>query len=183
MDIGDRVRVRFTKWDGTAHWAYLGLVVGRDDAGLWVGHPKGEPMTRPDHHVELAYDRIAVFMPGEVGFVASFNEWIDSPDVARCNLYVDITTVPQWGEVDGVALVSMVDLDLDVVQAWTGEVEVSDEDEFADRMVAMDYPDEVVKHARHWRDEVQRMVEAGVTPFDGREGRWLDELAAMTQDD
>ncbi len=168
--------MRFTKWGGGAHWEHLATYLGEDDAGVWLGHAKGEPMTRPGHHVVLAYDRVAVISRGDLGFVASFNEWIDSPDVARCCMYVDITSAPVWGESAGTPEVTMVDLDLDVVQAWTGEVSVSDEDEFASRQDELDYPDEVVKHARHWRDEVQRMVEAGLPPFDGRETRWLDEL-------
>jgi uncharacterized protein len=179
VDIGDRVRMRFTKWGGGAHWEHLATYLGEDDAGVWLGHAKGEPMTRTGHHVVLAYDRVAVISRGDLGFVASFNEWIDSPDVARCCMYVDITSAPVWGEAAGMPEVTMVDLDLDVVQAWTGEVSVSDEDEFASRQDELDYPDEVVKHARHWRDEVQRMVEAALPPFDGRETRWLDELREL----
>jgi hypothetical protein len=128
----------------------------------------------------LAYDRVLVMPEGESGFVASFNEWIDSPDVAACCTYVDITTPPRWTRRDdGVTEVTAVDLDLDVVQTWTGEVTVEDEDEFAERQVALGYPAEVIAHAQRWRDQLLRMHEDGIAPFDGREAGWLDAVAAM----
>lgn len=167
--------VRFTKWGGGPHWTLDGLELGSDDAGAWVGLPKRALMSRPGHEVRLEYDRILV-VAEDIGFVASFNEWIDSPRGARCATYVDITTTPVWGDGE----VTMVDLDLDVVQEWTGWVSVQDRDEFADHRRQLAYPDELVEHAKHWCDEVRRMVRVGEPPFDGREAAWLDVLAELT---
>ena len=180
VDVGDRVHVRFTKWGGIGQWEMEALVLGRDDAGVWLGLPKGAPMRRPGREVRLPYDRVMMMPEGESGFVASFHEWIDSPDVAEFCMYVDITTPPRWTtRNDGVNEVTMVDLDLDVVQAWTGEVSVQDEDDFAERQISLGYPPEVIAHAERWRDRVVRMHEEGAAPFDGREGGWLDVLATM----
>ena len=106
----------------------------------------------------------------------------DGPDCAHTSTYVDITTPAVWGaSSDATPQVTMDDLDLDVVQRWTGEIEVADEDEFAEHRRTLGYPDELVAHARHWRDEVLRLLESGLGPFDGREARWIDELTAMTR--
>ena len=77
-------------------------------------------------------------MPYHGWWAATFYEWEDHPD--SHDVYVDVTTVPVW---DG-PTVTMIDLDLDVVREWSGDVFIDDEDEFADHRQRLGYPAEVV---------------------------------------
>lgn len=182
MEIGDPVLVRFTKWGGGGHWELPGLLLGSDGFGSWVGLAPGDPMTRLGHEVRLAYARVLAFAADEVGFVASFNERIDGVEAARSGTYVDITTHPVWGLTpSGQPEVSMVDLDLDVVQVWSGVVSVADEEEFSAHQVSLGYPEDIVAHAVQWRDKVLNMMHAGESPFDGRASHWLDQLAVLAR--
>lgn len=63
---------------------------------------------------------------------------------------MDITTPPIW---DG-DTVSMVDLDLDVVQTLDGQVLVVDEDEFGKNQVSYWYPQDMITSARTSCDEI-----------------------------
>lgn len=185
MTEGDRVRVRFTKWGGGAHWQYDAVVLGRDDFGTWLGHRSGQPLTRPGQDVRLEYDRVCAIPFGHIGFVGTFNAWTgDQPgpvdrrrrsQSAGCHTYVDITTVPMWAAHE----VTMVDLDLDVVRGWTGEIGVEDRGEFAEHQVSLQYPPAVVAHAEHWCDEAVQLLQAGEPPFDGRAQQWQTVLATL----
>ena len=171
----ESVRVVFTKWGGGQHWESVGRVLGEDECGTWVGGVRGRRLSRPGHDVVLPYGT-AMLVPADSGFVACFNEPRDGADAAGCSTYVDITTVPQWGN----GVVTMVDLDLDVVQRWSGEVEVHDEDEFAEHQESLGYPEEVVALAERSCADVRRAVEAGDAPFDGRANAWLERLTELT---
>lgn len=175
MKSGEPVRVVFTKWGGGPHWESAGQVLGTDGCGTWVGAAAGRRLTRPGHDVLIPYDTAMLVPPG-AGYVACFNEWRESPDLAGCSTYVDITTVPRWD--DGV--VTMVDLDLDVVRRWDGQVEVHDEDEFAVHQVTLGYPAEIVALAEQTCAQVLGAVRAGEPPFDGRAETWLERLNALS---
>ncbi len=175
MKSGEPVRVVFTKWGGGQHWESAGQVLGTDECGTWVGGVKGRRLTRPGHDVLIAYDTV-MLVAADAGFVACFNELVDGPDAAWCSTYVDISTVPRWD--DGV--VTMVDLDLDVVRGWDGQVEVHDEDEFAVHQVTLGYPAEIVALAEQTCAQVLGAVRAGEPPFDGRAETWLECLNALS---
>ena len=172
MKSGEPVRVVFTKWGGRQHWESTGQVLGTDECGTWVGGVKGRRLTRPGHDVPIPYDTV-MLVAADAGFVACFNEPLDGPDAAWCSVYVDITTVPRWSA----GHVTMVDLDLDVVQRWSGEVEVHDEDEFADHQASLGYPTEIVAMAEQVCGDVRHALEQGDPPFDGRAATWLEHLA------
>ena len=167
----ESVRVVFTKWGGGQHWESVGRVLGEDECGTWVGGDRGRRLTRPGHDVVIPYGT-AMLVPADSGFVACFNEPLEGPDAARCSTYVDITTVPRWCE----GIVTMVDLDLDVVKRWSGEVEVHDEDEFVDHQVSLGYPAEIVALAQRSCADVRRALGAGDAPYDGRAAAWLERL-------
>lgn len=171
---GAEVHVAFTKWGGGRHWESAGRMLGADECGTWVGGVKGRRLSRPGHDLVIPYGTVMV-VPAGAGYVASFNERLDGPDLAGCSTYVDITTVPQWN--DGV--VAMVDLDLDVVQRWDGAVQVHDEDEFADHQVALGYPPEIVAWAERSCGEVFAAMRAGAPPLDGRAEHWLERLRQL----
>jgi len=74
---------------------------------------------------------------------------------------VDITTPPIW---DG-DTVSMVDLDLDVVQTLDGPVLVVDEDEFGKNQVSYWYPQDMITSARTSCDEIAAAMHRRDEPY------------------
>lgn len=165
----------FRKWGGRPHWEYDAVRLGEDEHGTWIGATAGTALARPGAAF-TAPRHFVTLVPRDQPFVASFYDpgWAEVLDTG-VDVYVDITTVPQW---EG-SVVSMVDLDLDVVRGRTGRVWVDDEDEFADHRVRFGYPDEVVRLAASSCDHVQAAVTAGLPPYDGSAGpRWLSRLSA-----
>jgi hypothetical protein len=169
------VRVVFRKWGGRPHWEYDALRLGEDEHGTWIGAVAGTTVSRPGASYTAPGAFVSV-VPAERPFVATFYDpaYAEARDTG-VEVYVDITTVPRW---EG-PVVSMVDLDLDVVRGRTGRVWVDDEDEFADHRVRFGYPAEVVRLAASSCDEVHAAVTAGLPPYDGTVGaRWLSRLSA-----
>ena len=175
------VRVAFRKWGGRPHWEFDATVVGEDEHGVWVGAPIGTPVHRPGAAYEAPADFVSV-IPPDHAFVATF--YAEHPRPAGSppiELYVDITTVPTWGNGDHARLVTMVDLDLDVVRGRSGRVWVDDEDEFADHRVRFGYPDDVVRLAATSCETVLAEVVAGRGVFAPELGRlWLSRLPSCS---
>lgn len=167
------MRVVFRKWGDRPHWEYDAVRLGEDEHGTWIGAAAGTRLSRPG--AEFAAPRHFVsLVPTDRPFVATFYDpgWANVVD-SGVDVYVDITTVPEW---DG-AVVTMVDLDLDVVRGWTGRVWVDDEDEFADHRVRFGYPADVVRLAASSCEAVHAAVRGGLPPYDGVAGaRWLSRL-------
>ena len=166
------MRVVFRKWGDRPHWEYDAFHLGEDEHGTWVGAVPGTRLSRPGA-VFTAPGPFVSLVPPDRPFVARFYDpvWAET----GVDVYVDITTVPEWdGEV-----VSMVDLDLDVVRGRTGRVWVDDEDEFADHRVRFGYPADVVRLAATSCDAVHAAVTTRLPPYDGLVGPgWLTRLAA-----
>jgi hypothetical protein len=167
------VRVVFRKWGDRPHWEYDALRLGEDEHGTWIGAAAGTRLSRPGAGF-AAPGHFVSLVPADRPFVATFYDPAWAAVVASgVDVYVDITTVPRW---DG-AVVTMVDLDLDVVRGWTGRVWVDDEDEFADHRVRFGYPAEVVRLAASSCDAVHAALRGGQPPYDGVVGaRWLSRL-------
>ena len=153
---GDAVAVRFTKWGGGAHWEFPVTFLGADDLGAWCGAPAGTWLERPGASFASAFAWVTLF-PHHLPWAASFYE-PGHPDTA---VYVDMTTVPVW---DGV-VVSLVDLDLDVILLVDGCLILDDEDEFDEHRRSLAYPDDVVSLARRSADEVLTAIGEGHEPF------------------
>lgn len=164
MRPGEPVDVVFTKWGGGGHWEFPCTFLGSDEHGTWVGGATGALLARPDHAFTSKHDWVMLFPDGRP-WVASF---YDSP-AQPVATYVDMTTEPIW---DG-RTVSMVDLDLDVVQKRDGTLFLDDEDEFDAHRVALAYPDEVVRLARRTADELMAAVGSRQEPFGDAGPRWL----------
>jgi hypothetical protein len=164
----DVVHVEFSKWGGLPHWHLDMRRLGSDEHGTWLGAGRGSRMSRPGTVVNFTYASVAVVADGQP-WLAFFNE----PDSgARVSVYVDITTPAVWdGDVLGV-----VDLDLDVVRTWTGDVKVLDEDEFAEHQVSLAYPAEVIELARQSCAGVLAAVQAGDEPYGQRGAGWLSRF-------
>lgn len=150
---GAVVRGQFHKWGGGEHWGAQLTYLGADEHGCWLGDVVGNPWSRPGGaFTSLTHNVLLV--PPDRGFLAmSFEPHAD----LRFRLYVDITTVPVW---EGSAVMA-VDLDLDVIQTWDGELFVDDEDEFVEHQVTFGYPAQVVRDARAECDRVVAEVRSG----------------------
>jgi len=170
MTLVTRTRLVFEKWGGHPHWEADALRLGHDEHGTWLGFPVGSTFSRPGATFDTTY--LQVTLVPDAPFVASFY----APGGGTpCDVYVDITTVPERGT----SLVRAVDLDLDVLRGWTGRVWVDDEDEFAEHRQRFGYPEDVVALAVASCDQVRGAVTGGGPPFDGTAARWMQHLEEM----
>lgn len=162
----DLVHVRYTKWDGALHWHFDMTRMGEDEHGIWLGAPSGTPLRRGDSLTRIS-PAFAALMPTGL-WTAAFNEVTpDSP--FGYDIYIDVCTPPVW---DG-DTVTAIDLDLDVVRTFDGEVRLEDEDEFVEHAATMEYPDHIVAAARAAAATMFTAVEAGDEPFDKVGQAWL----------
>ncbi len=163
------VCIRFSKWDGSAHWAFDMNHLGDDEHGTWLWAPAGTELRRgTDKTVRVQAGFVKLIGPGR-WWTAVWNDGGGGGD-GSIDVYVDIITPAAW---DG-NTVRMVDLDLDVVRRSDGSVEVHDEDEFDEHRVAFEYPAHVVDMARTVTARLAIDVEARVEPFDDVGDRWLE---------
>jgi protein associated with RNAse G/E len=65
------------------------------------------------------------------------------------------------------------DLDIDVVQYADGAAEVRDEEEFRRRSAALSYPEDIIRSALAARDELLRLAETRLFPFQ----RWNHSIS------
>ena len=170
-ETAERMRVIARKWPDHPHWEFDALRLGEDAHGVWVGAPAGTSMRRPGAGFVTDQAQVSL-VPRDAGFVATFYAPGGS---SPCEVYVDITTVPQWSG-GSVRTVSAVDLDLDVIRGWTGRVWVDDEDEFAANRLLLAYPGDVVRLAATSCEAVHAAVRAGWPPYDGSALAWLTAL-------
>lgn len=151
-----------TKYGGHPHWEFDTVLTVTDDLGSWLFMPAGSQMVRPGRVIATRVASITL-VPHTDPYVATFHAVEDDPtQLLRWRLYVDMTTPAVWERPD---LVTMLDLDLDVVQTVDGTVELLDEDELAEHRVTLGYPDDVVALAERSAADVVRAVSAGTEPF------------------
>ncbi|MEW9547871.1 DUF402 domain-containing protein [Nonomuraea sp. NPDC050783] len=105
-----------------------------------------------------------MLFPRDAWWTASFNS---APN--RSEVYVDVTTVPEWREGE----VTMIDLDLDVIRLRDGGLILDDEDEFAEHQVLLGYPPELVARAESTARWLMGVVGDRRGPFGGAHVEWL----------
>lgn len=159
-----------TKWDGSLNCRMTAAALGEDADGSWLGTTPGWLMERATRTLTIPYSCV-FYVPKDRGYLARFS---DPNSDARALLYVDITTVPQWGR----GSVDMIDLDLDVVRDQQGVVKAVDEDEFDVNAARFSYPEEVVARARAELDAVMRMIRSHQGPFGDQSTTFLRMVAA-----
>ncbi|GAA2395986.1 hypothetical protein Cme02nite_56470 [Catellatospora methionotrophica] len=165
----DDVRVEFGKYDGSPHWHTTLRRLGDDEHGVWLGGTSHTPWRRHGRPAHFPHAPHVMLVPHEGGWVATFH----APP-RRTELYVDVTGRPVW---IGTGLVTVVDLDLDVVRRRdTGTVELLDEDEFAAHRATFGYPPELVDTARGTSSWLLAAVTAAREPFGTAHLRWLAHL-------
>ncbi len=163
---GRTADVRFTKWGGARHWEFPTVALGEDEFGWWGGVPAGTQLSRPGNAF-VSETPWVLLMPEQNAWSASFYA---APH--HIEVYVDMTTVPEWGG----STVTMVDLDLDVVLLRDGSLFVDDEDEFAEHQVTLGYPPEIVRLAQCSADEILAAIAAGTEPFSEVGRQWLERF-------
>lgn len=170
LPFGARVRAVFTKYDGRPHWEYDLVVLGVDEYGVWVGGAPGGYIARPG--LEFTSDAHWVTLyPHDGMWVATVN---DSAGTFSSRVYVDVSTqAAWWHRPDGVLSVNAVDLDLDVILRFTGEVFLDDEDEFDEHREAMNYPADVVAGAREAAAWLYDRLRGGAEPFADVAESWM----------
>lgn len=168
---GHPIRVEFTKWGGQPHWGFDGVYLGADEHGEWLGHPAGTRMVRPGRELTAELAWVTLVPRRDAAHVVTINA-----AGHRMEIYVDITTPPQWRG----AVLRAVDLDLDVIRlADERGVLLDDEDEFEVHQIAYGYPPEIITLAEESAERVLAAVRARQAPYDGTGARWLDALAVL----
>ncbi|UOQ90655.1 YgaC family protein [Agromyces endophyticus] len=171
---GTLVRVRGSKYDGRAHWAFDGVWLGADEHGDWIGFPVGTHFERPGAAFTAAWPSLTLVT--STGWMPAFN--LGHP--RRLGTYVDLTTVPEWRADASGFTISYVDLDLDVVERDGEPAFIDDEDEFAEHAVEFGYPADLVERVRADADALLAAVQRRESPFDGATAAaWFDRLAAV----
>jgi len=151
------------------HWRHDMMRLGEDEHGTWLG---GQPLAtlQRGHEPERTYPHAFVQL------ISTGRWWtLLHNDAANGSVhhYVDIITPPVW---ESPKLVTMIDLDLDVIQRPDGSVYVDDEDEFKDHQVTHDYPPQIIDKARVTTAEVVMQIEAANEPFSSVAAHWLNQL-------
>lgn len=168
------IQVRYTKWDGSLHWHFDTVALGEDENGLWVGAPDGTPVRRGDER-PIRSQAFALLVPRQGWWTAVWNE--ASPDGTGFSfeLYLDITTPPEWSG----DTVTAVDLDLDVARRPDGTTLLLDEDEFDQHSSRYGYPPAVVAGARAAAAAMMPAVESRTEPFGEVGPAWLRRASAL----
>lgn len=175
LSPGTPVLENYRKWDGSEHWQVEGVLLGTDMWGTWVGFPAGVRMRRPgvDFNVERA--RVALFPPDQ-GWAASF--WASGRDGASAEIYIDLATTPVWTRGEPL-VVTLTDMDLDVIRTFDQTTFIDDEDEFLEHQSLFGYPPDVVARVRTDADRLLESVRLDAAPFDG--GTWTPWLGRLAQ--
>ena len=163
----DPVIIQYFKHPDQLHWRHETVRLGEDEHGTWMGARRGATLQR-GHEPEMGapWAFVQLITPGQ---------WwtLIANEPSRIRFYVDIVTPPVW-QTDG--LVTMTDLDLDVVQQTDGSIYIDDEDEFADHRIRFEYPDEWVIRATSTAAEIEERLRRGEEPFLSVADQWLDQV-------
>lgn len=158
------------------HWQEPCQFLGIDEHGIWLGMPAGTVASKPTFSLthELTHAKLITHH----GWAANIGEPSDDPH--RIVIYVDMVSVPEWHREGDGFRVTMIDLDLDVLQRVDHSIEIDDEDEFADHRISARYPADAVTLAESACAEVHQLLTEKAEPFATVGQRWLDRARALT---
>jgi uncharacterized protein len=164
---GRDVRVVYTKYDGSLHWHQVMQYLGEDEHGIWLGGRAGSTTQRGDEPPIVLKQAFVGLIPEDQWWTATFNG-----DPAKTEIYCDIGTPARW---PNPALVTMVDLDLDVLRVRADQrVIVVDEDEFAEHQLRYGYPPDVISEAERAAAWLLDAISAKAEPFGAAYLSWLE---------
>lgn len=164
------VIVQFLKYPDHLHWGFEAQFLGEDEHGIWAYAPRGTRRWK-------GHDP---FRPSEADavFCAPYDGWWHLHyNGAGTNLshFIDITTTPRW---IGESRYEMVDLDLDVIVAQDGHIEIDDEDEFAEHQVLYGYSQDMIARALAETRFIVSALEHRAEPFFDVAEDWLRRARA-----
>jgi len=166
VDPARTIAIDFRKWGGATHWQFEAGYLGEDDYGIWVWGPAGTVVSRPGVPDKVsAADFVKLITP--TGWWTAM--W---PAKGPHRAFVDICTPAEWAG----NTVTLVDLDLDVVQSRAGTVIVEDEDEFREHQQLFQYPHWLIEGARATTAEMVLAVESAREPFATVAAGWLESI-------
>jgi len=173
--VPKRVHVRFTKYDGSLHWHFDTIELGRDEYGWWLGARKDTEARRGAEPITPIVNDVVMLVPKLTTaaglFFASFNTEHEA------EVYCDLTTVPECSD----DLVTMVDMDLDVVRRRSdGTVFLDDEDEFVEHQAKFGYPTDLIDATSKAAAELMELVSARAEPFGTACNEWVDALRDLS---
>lgn len=174
---GTAAALRFTKYDGSPHWRYDLLVLGADAYGVWLGGWPGDLCAQPGRVIDPGV-HWTTLIPHVGDWVATLNE-PGGPLTAA--FYVDVTDRPRWSRGARGWTLRAVDLDLDVVRRFTGEISIDDEDEFEENQHRWSYPGDLVARSRATAHEIHAAMLAGREPFGEVGPAWLARARSVTR--
>jgi len=154
---GTRILLRATKYDGTAHWIQPFTAVSDDGTLLVAQYRARTPIFTSRGEFRSPYDSRVYFWRDRWYNVFRLSR----PGCALSLWYCNITTPPLF---DGRHL-SYIDLDLDVAVRPDGEINLLDEDEFAEHQRKYGYSPRVVARAEEAACEVQALAQRHGFPF------------------
>ncbi len=163
----DGLFVDFRKWKDRGHWHFTVYPLGEDEHGRWFVLPAGSTVQKGAEPERIYPRTSAVLLRDGDWWAAYWNEAGDEP----FEVYVDVATPTRWGP----DRVTMVDLDLDVVRTWKGEVKIIDRDEFEAHQKLLKYPEVVIETAERTARELAAAIERRQEPFGDVGARWLRE--------
>lgn len=157
------VRIVYRKYGGALHWNHPGRLLGEDEHGVWVKVPDGTLARKGDDPPVCWKTPVTMLFPRNAWWTASFHV-----PPQRSELYVDVTTVPEWRDDE----VTMLDLDLDVIKMRDGRIILDDEDEFAEHQLLLNYPTDLITQAEKSARWLLNAVSKGQGPFGGAHLVW-----------
>ncbi|MBK5223361.1 MAG: YgaC family protein [Acidimicrobiia bacterium] len=165
----DPVWLERRKWPDRPHYRWQMQPLADDEHGSWFCMPSDALAFKGDVSFQTRIDGLRL-VPHDAPWCAWFPTRAGSPHppTQTWKLYVDIIDRPVRHS-DG--SVTMVDLDLDVVQFVDGRVEMLDEDEFIEHQVLYGYPPDIIEAALTASAQVFEAVQRNEPPFDGAAAR------------
>ncbi|MGI5269921.1 DUF402 domain-containing protein [Nonomuraea sp. CA-218870] len=161
--MGD-IEIVYRKYGGKLHWHHPGTLLGEDEHGVWVAVARGTIARKGDELTITWPNDSVILFPRSAWWTATFHA---PPD--RVEVYVDVTTVPEWRD----AQITMLDLDLDVIRMRDGRLFLDDEDEFAEHQLTLGYPSSIIRQAEETAHWLLQAVGRHQDPFGGAHARWL----------
>jgi uncharacterized protein len=158
------IQVHSTKYDQSLHYHYQMFVVRVEPDLIMTYVPPGVAVQSYRGEMITQRHTLALFWANR-----PYNLHINwRADWMPQSHYVNVATPATW-EAD---VIRFVDLDLDVIWRTDGSLILDDEDEFLLHRERFRYSDQLVAEAWRSRDEVCRLIEQRVYPFDGSLYTW-----------
>lgn len=155
---GDRILLRATKYDGTAHWIQPFSVLADDGTLITAQYRARTPIYTSRGEFRSPYDSRVYFWRDRWYNVFRLSK----PGCALALWYCNVTTPPTF---DG-CQIGYVDLDLDVSVRPNGCIDLLDEDEFEEHQRKYGYPEDVVRNAEAAAIELAGLARRRQFPFD-----------------